>query len=261
MKYAMGVDIGNTNSTIGLFDFSGQGGIIKHWRTVTRQDRTSDELGIYLRGFLQSFAIEPAEIQGFVFSSVVPSFSPIVERMAKDFFQCEPLRIGHENCTLNISYPRPYEIGADRLVNAVAVSKDYGGDAIIVDLGTATTFCLIHGNEYVGGTIAPGLKLSMEALHRRTAQLPPIEFTMPPSGIIGDSTVHAIQAGFFFGWVGLLREIINRIKDREKGRNYRVVATGGLATTIDENVSDLFDDVDPLLTLKGLQYLWQSSVI
>ena len=258
-RYILGVDVGNSNTVLGLFSANGEGEILGHWRTVTILERTSDELGIFLLGFLQSARYVPDQVVGFIYSSVVPNFNPIVARMARDYFQCEPLNVTHETVPLRFTYPRPFEIGADRLVNAVAVSRLHGGDSIVIDLGTATTFCVLHGDDYQGGAIAPGLKISIDTLSRRTAQLPPIEFAKPPSGVVGDSTIHALQSGFFFGWVGLLRGIIDEIRARSPERKYRVVGTGGLSTLIQREAPDVFDVVDPMLTLRGLQILYRES--
>ncbi|MBI39094.1 MAG: pantothenate kinase [Leptospiraceae bacterium] len=255
MKYGLAVDIGNTNTVFGLYEES-SAEILKSWRTVTHRDRTSDELGIFLKGFLQSGGVAVQDIQHFIYSSVVPSFNPIVEKMVRDYYNTEPLRVHYElPLPMRFVYPRPYEIGPDRIVNAIAASKIYGGDLIVIDLGTATTFCLVHGQDYMGGSIAPGLKLSMEALSRRAAMLPPIEFACPPSGVLGDSTIHSIQSGFFFGWIGLLREIIHQFRKRDSSRDYQVIATGGLASLIHAESPDLFDQVDGLLTLRGLQII------
>lgn len=253
----MALDIGNTNTVVGLFPGEGGDEIRYSWRTVTQRNRTSDELGIFLLGFLNSSSIDPASIVGFIYSSVVPSFNPIVERMSRDYFQCDPMRVRYDmGLPIRIEYPRPFEIGADRLVNACASSEIYGGDSIIVDLGTATTFCVLHGDAYHGGTIAPGLKLSMEALSRNTAQLPPVEFSRPIS-VLGDSTISAIQSGFFYGWVGLIREILTQIRRTNPNRNYRVIATGGLASMIHSEAPELFNTVEPQLTLKGLMVIYR----
>lgn len=259
MKYLMTADIGNTNTVFGLFENEKKisSEPVKHWRTVTRRDRTSDELGLFLTGFLQSAGITPGQIESCIYSSVVPSFNPIVERMSQDFFKGLPVRVTYDmKLPLTFAYPHPYEVGPDRIVNAVAVSKLYKTDAIIIDLGTATTFCLLHGNSYEGGSIAPGLKLSIEALSNRAAMLPPIEFVRPDSGVLGDTTVHSIQSGFFYGWIGLLKEIIHRMKELNPSRKYQVISTGGLANTILQEEPHIFDVVDPLLTLKGLQEIY-----
>jgi len=253
----MAVDVGNTNTVVGIFDNTDDLNIQEHWRTVTIRERTSDELGIFLRGFLHSSSIEARQIKGFIYSSVVPPFNPIVERMAQDYFYCEPIRIVNDMpLPIEIVYPRIYEIGADRIVNAVAAHQMFSGDLIVVDMGTATTFCLIKDGKYFGGSIAPGLKLSMEALTRNTAQLPTIEFKKPECGVIADSTIHAMQSGFFFGWTGLLREIMNEIEKEYPG-NYKRIATGGLSALIKKERPELFHVVDPLLTLKGLKIIYQ----
>lgn len=256
--YILGVDIGNTNTVFGLFNATDDLEILHNWRTVTRRDRTSDELGIYLLGFLEFAGIKPGLVQTAIYSSVVPSFSPIVERMLRSYFNAEPVRVDHTgDLPLRLRYPQPQEIGADRLVNASAAAQIYGGDLICVDLGTATTFSVLHGDEFVGGSIAPGLKISIETLSNRTARLPPIEFRRPPRGVLGQSTVEALESGFFFGWLGMLREIIGTIRREEPTRDYRVVATGGLSNLFQTEAEGLLDEVDPLLTLKGLKIIYR----
>ena len=258
LVYILGVDIGNTNTVFGLFNDSDDLEILHDWRTVTRRDRTSDELGIYLLGFLEFAGIQPSSISTAVYSSVVPSFSPIVERMIRDYFKTEPLRVDFtRRLPIRLNYPQPHEIGADRLVNASAAARIYGGNIICVDLGTATTFSVVHEGEFVGGSIAPGLKISIETLSNRTAQLPPIEFRRSAGGVVGQSTVQALESGFFYGWLGMLREIIQTIRTERPDLKYRVVATGGLSTLFQTEAAGLLDDVDPLLTLKGLKIIYQ----
>ena len=260
-NYVLGVDVGNTNTVFGLFSEESSSRkdtrILKSWRTHTRRERTSDELGIFLRGFLLTQEIPLERIRGFIYSSVVPAFNIVVERMVRDYFPGEPLRVHYQNVPLKFVYPRPQEIGADRLVNAVAARALYEGDLIVIDLGTATTFCVLHGEEYVGGVIAPGLGLSMESLTRNAALLRSAEFAPPASGVIGDSTEHALQSGFFYGWVGLLRGIQEEIKKKNPERTYATIATGGFASLIRRETSGLFDAVDPDLTLKGLALIYR----
>lgn len=175
------VDVGNTNTVFGIFQ-EGADQPDFHKRTVTRRDRTSDELGLFFKGFLTQEKVRSERIKGAIYSSVVPSLNPIVERMFEDWFDVKPLRVHFEmKLNFTITYPRPFEIGADRLVNAAYCVKFFPRrNAILVDLGTATTFCVINDKaEYVGGVIAPGLKISMDALTRNTAQLPPIVFESP----------------------------------------------------------------------------------
>ncbi|MCZ8343168.1 MAG: type III pantothenate kinase [Leptospira sp.] len=249
------IDVGNTNTVFGIFQ-EGSEEPDFHKRTVTRRDRTSDELGLFLKGFLTQENVRSERIKRAIYSSVVPSLNPIIERMLEDWFDVNPKRITYEmNLNFGISYPRPFEIGADRLVNAAYCAKNYRNKkAILVDLGTATTFCVINEKpEYVGGVIAPGLKISMDALTRNTAQLPPIVFESPKK-VLGGSTVESIQAGFFYGWVGLLREIVRAIKEEQPG-DYVVVGTGGLVSTIHASHNQVFDEIDPMMTLKGLKIL------
>lgn len=254
-KYTLVIDVGNTNSVFGLFSGDNLEPIF-HKRTVTRRDRTSDELGLFLKGFLSQENLDKIQIHSAIYSSVVPSFNPIVERMLQDWYKVNPIQVNHKiQLPFTIRYPRPYELGADRIVNAAYVTYAFPGQrAIIVDLGTATTFCVVNENkEYLGGVIAPGLKISMEALTRNTAQLPPIVFEQP-RGILGSSTVESLQSGFFYGWVGLLKGIIQEIR-KEYGDNYKVFGTGGLVSTIEEGCPGIFDTIDSLLTLKGLKVL------
>lgn len=249
------IDVGNTNTVFGVFR-EGEETPDFHKRTVTRKDRTSDELGLFLKGFLTQENVKADRVKKAIYSSVVPSLNPIVERMLEDWFDVNPLRVHYQmNLNFGISYPRPFEIGADRLVNAAYCAKTYPGKkAILVDLGTATTFCVISEKpEYIGGVIAPGLKISMDALTRNTAQLPPIVFGSP-TRVLGESTVESIQAGFFFGWIGLLKEIVRAIKEENPG-DYVVVGTGGLVTTIHASHNQVFDEIDPMMTLKGLKIL------
>lgn len=249
------IDVGNTNTVFGIFQ-EGSDSPDFHKRTVTRRDRTSDELGLFLKGFLSQENVKSERIKRAIYSSVVPSLNPIIERMLEDWFNVNPLRVTYEmKLNFGISYPRPFEIGADRLVNAAFCAKNYPKKkAILVDLGTATTFCVINEKpEYVGGVIAPGLKISMDALTRNTAQLPPIVFESPKK-VLGGSTVESIQSGFFFGWVGLLREIVRAIKEEQPG-DYVVVGTGGLVNTIHASHNQVFDEIDPMMTLKGLKIL------
>ncbi|TGK20724.1 type III pantothenate kinase [Leptospira fluminis] len=249
------IDVGNTNTVFGIYR-DGSKEPIFHRRTVTRRDRTSDEMGLFLRGFLREFEIDSSHIKGGIYSSVVPQLNPILERMIQDWFKIDPIGVNYRmKLPFGILYPRPFEIGADRLVNAAAVVQDHPGKSIIIDLGTATTFCVVDDvPNYLGGVIAPGLKGSMDALTRNAAQLPPIVF-QPPQKILGDSTIESIQAGFFFGWIGLLDGIIQEIK-KAYGKEYKVIGTGGLVTTIHSAHPGLFDKIEPLLTLRGLQILY-----
>ena len=190
------IDVGNTNTVFGVF-YNGEEEPKFHKRTVTRRDRTSDELGVFLKGFFKEENIDSNNISHAIYSSVVPGFNPIVSRMLEDWFKVDPISVTvNTKLPFTITYPRPFEIGADRLVNAAAVVKMYGGKNIIIDMGTATTFCVVNEkNEYIGGLIAPGLKIAMDSLIRNTAQLPPIVFQTPKK-VLGDSTIESLQSGF-----------------------------------------------------------------
>jgi type III pantothenate kinase len=249
------IDVGNTNTVFGVYQ-KGELEPAFHRRTVTRRDRTSDELGVFLKGFFTEEGLDPSVIGNAIYSSVVPAFNPIVSRMLEDWFKVKPIVVHYQmNLPFTIKYPRPFEIGADRLVNAAYIApreKKY----IIVDMGTATTFCVVNEKrEYLGGVIAPGLKISMDALIRNTAQLPSIVFQRPKA-ILGSSTIESLQSGFFYGWVGMLEGIIKELK-KAYGEDYFVIGTGGLVSTIHESHPGIFDEVDPLLTLKGLKVLFE----
>lgn len=250
------IDVGNTNTVFGTFE-RGNSELIFHKRTVTRPDRTSDELGVFLKGFFKEAMLAPDLIHHAIYSSVVPGFNPIVSRMLEDWFNVHPVVVNYQmNLPFTITYPRPFEIGADRLVNTAAVIEEYPGKSIIVDMGTATTFCVIsEKKEYLGGVISPGLKLSMDALIKNTAQLPPIAFQKPEQPL-GRSTIESLQSGFFYGWIGLLSGVIAELK-KFYGDDCRVIGTGGLVGLIHSAQKGVFDIIDPLLTLKGLEYLYR----
>ncbi len=254
MSYLLAIDVGNTNTVFGLFK---NHDLIRSWRIVTRRDRTSDELGVYLSNFITSAGYMTSDIRNVIYSSVVPTFNPILDRMIQEYYHCIPLKVTYDmKLPLKYHYPRPFELGADRIVNAVCGIQLYGKDLIIIDLGTATTFCLIKDGYYEGGVIAPGLKMSMEILHSRTALLPLVEFAKPSSGILADSTIHSIQAGFFYGWVGLLKEIIQQLKNCFQNVDFKIIGTGGLCGIIHKEVPEIFDIVDKDLTLKGLKIIF-----
>ncbi|MFN3603268.1 MAG: type III pantothenate kinase [Leptonema sp. (in: bacteria)] len=258
MKYLLTIDIGNTNTVFGIFSNER---LVKSWRIVTKRNRTSDELGVYLTSFFSTCGYKLEDIKDVIYSSVVPSFNPILDRMIEEYFHRKPIKVAYDmKLPLKYHYPRPFELGADRIVNAVAGITLYNKDLIIIDLGTATTFCLIKDNFYEGGVIAPGLKMSMEALHNRTALLPLVEFAKPLSGILADSTIHSIQAGFFYGWIGLLNEIKKQLKLKFPNTKFLTIGTGGLCGVIYKEVPDIFDIIDKDLTLKGLKIIYDYQI-
>ena len=251
------LDTGNTNTVLGVFK---NGELIHEWRIKTDRHKTEDEFGMLIKSLFDHKGILFSEFEGVIISSVVPPIMVALEAMCKVYFNLEPLIIGRENVDpfLKICYPNPEEIGADRIVNAVSAIEEFDVPLIIVDFGTATTFCYVNEQkEYMGGIIAPGIKISMEALYEKASKLPKIEIQQPPS-VLGTSTVTAMQSGVFYGYIGQVDGIIGRIKNQVK-TNPTVIATGGLANLLAEE-SATIDYVDQHLTLKGLYLIYQKNI-
>ncbi|WP_054695050.1 type III pantothenate kinase [Syntrophomonas palmitatica] len=246
-------DVGNTNIVVGVFDGKS---LATHWRIRTDNMRTCDEYGALLKVLFDQENINMSAIDDLVISSVVPSLMMELEWMGEKYFHCKPLIVGPGIKTgLDIKYENPREVGADRVVNAVAAYHKYGGPLIIVDFGTATTFCIVsQKGEYLGGAIAPGISISTEALVSRAAKLPRVELTKPRS-IIGRNTVTSMQAGIIYGFVGQVEGIINRMK-KEMDAKPQVIATGGLAALIARE-TEVIDVVDDFLTLDGLRIIYE----
>lgn len=250
------LDVGNTNTVIGVYE----GEELKHhWRIETSRNKTEDEYGMVIKALLSHVGLTFKDFEGIIISSVVPPIMFSLERMCLKYFNLKPLVVGPGIKTgLNIKYENPREVGADRIVNAVAAIHLYGSPLIIVDFGTATTYCYVNENkQYMGGAIAPGITISTEALYSRAAKLPRIEIARP-EGIVGKNTVSAMQAGILYGYVGQVEGIVARMK-RESKVEPKVIATGGLATLISKE-SDVIDHVDPFLTLKGLQLIYEKNM-
>lgn len=243
------LDIGNTNTVLGVFD---QGELLHEWQIKTDRRRTEDELGILIQSLFKHKGITFTDIDGLIISSVVPQMKFALERMAHIYFNREPFIVDSDmvHPYLKMSYPNPKEIGADRVVNAVGAIHKYGAPLIIIDFGTATTYCYINENEeYYGGLIAPGVDISIEALYSKASKLPKIEVEAPEH-VIGRSTVEAMQSGMFYGYVSQVDGIVIRMK-QQFANQPTVVATGGLASLISD-ASKTIDIVDRHLTLKGL---------
>ncbi|MBM7704895.1 type III pantothenate kinase [Metabacillus iocasae] len=250
------LDVGNTNTVLGVYD----GDELKyHWRIETSRNKTEDEYGMTVKALLEHVGLTFSDIHGIIISSVVPPIMFSLERMCQKYFHLKPLIVGPGIKTgLNIKYENPREVGADRIVNAVAGIHLYGSPLIIVDFGTATTYCYINEEkQYMGGAIAPGINISTEALYSRAAKLPRIEIARP-SSIVGKNTVTAMQAGILYGYVGQVEGIVSRMKAQSDVKP-KVIATGGLATLIAKE-SDVIDIVDPFLTLKGLQLIYTKNM-
>ncbi len=249
------LDVGNTNAVLGVFE---DGKLRQHWRMETDRHKTEDEYGMLVKQLLEHEGLSFQDVKGIIVSSVVPPIMFALERMCEKYFKIKPLVVGPGIKTgLNIKYENPREVGADRIVNAVAGIQLYGSPLIIVDFGTATTYCYINENKhYMGGVITPGIMISAEALYSRAAKLPRIEITKP-SSVVGKNTVSAMQSGILYGYVGQVEGIVKRMKEEAK-QEPKVIATGGLAKLIAEE-SNVIDIVDPFLTLKGLHMLYERN--
>lgn len=249
------IDLGNTTLTLGVFEKTT---LKYHWRLTTDRNRTEDEYGLQLLGLLDTCTIKPDAIKGIVLSSVVPPLTEWVFRACQDYLKITPLLINADlNLNIKILYDNPAAVGADRLADAVAVQAKFGGPACVIDFGTATTFnALSEKAEYLGGAILPGISTAAEALVSRTAKLPPVELTAPPS-VIGRNTVHAMQAGLIFGYVALVEGMVDRYRI-EMGKEMKVIATGGHVYKIADHTSAI-DHVEPWLTLEGLRIIWEMN--
>jgi type III pantothenate kinase len=245
------MDIGNTNTVLGLYE----GDELKtHWRISTDRNKTPDEYGMLFKNLFESADITNNAVNSIIISSVVPPILRIFKKTAYRYFNVNPLVIGPGVKTgMNIKTDNPKEVGADRIVNAVAGYQKFGGPLIIVDFGTATTFCYISktGN-YEGGAIAPGIGVSTDSLFKHASKLPRVELKKPNLAI-GKNTVSGTQSGVFYGFIGQVEKMINKFKDEIEG-NPTVIATGGYSELLGSEI-DLIDHIQPFLTLDGLYYL------
>lgn len=254
-------DVGNTNIVLGVFQ---NGELIQNWRLESDNSKSADEYGMVINQLFQYEGLNMAEVEDVIISTVVPSVLFTLQHLSMKYFNKRAIVIGPGIKTgLIVKYDNPKQVGADRIVNAVAAHAKYGGPLIIIDFGTATTFCAVSEKaEYLGGTIAPGLKISSEALFEKTAKLPKVELE-EPGNVICRNTIHSMQSGLVYGHMGMVDYIVNKMKKElqdysQSEEPVKVIATGGLATLIDSGI-DCIDHVDKLLTLEGLELIYKKN--
>ena len=247
----MVMDVGNTNTALGVYDGDR---LAHHWRLASLRDRTADELGALVRQLFSMAGITTEAVDAVVIANVVPPVMPALMTLSRSLFRCEPLFVEPGIKTgVRILYDNPQEVGADRIANSVAAFARYGGPVVVVDFGTATTFDVVsEKGEYLGGVIAPGVQISAEALFERAARLPRVEIRRPER-VIGRNTVQSMQSGLYFGYLGLIDGLVERLRG-ELGPDTKVVATGGLAPIFADGRSR-FDALDDQLTLEGLRLI------
>ena len=248
----LAIDIGNTNTVIGVFE---NRALLRDWRIRTEKNITEDEFNVLLNNLFTISEILPQKISRTVISCVVPPLVSILDSFCQKYLKHQPLWISAESFgKMPIRYRNPFEVGADRIVNAVAAFEKYQTSLIVIDFGTATTFDAISiKGEYLGGAISPGIMIASEALYIHASKLPRVEIFVPPETVIGKDTENSIKAGIIYGYAGLVDGIVKRMKS-EMGTGPKVIATGGLAELIC-SVSDTIEVVEPDLTLYGLQII------
>ncbi len=246
------IDVGNTSTAIGIYEASK---LLGHWRTETNKKSTADEMALTLRKLFEMGGYQFDQIDGIAISSVVPSANHAYQSMASRYFHLEPLIADYTNVGIEIQYPNPQEIGADRLVNAAEAFREYQRACIIVDFGTATTLDYVNeAGAYIGGTIAPGIMIANEALYRWTSKLPRVD-VVKCDRVLANSTVGAIQSGVYHGYKGLVKHLIDEMR-KEVGGKPTIVATGGLASLV---VEDMDIPIKRFLTLDGLKTIFDRN--
>jgi type III pantothenate kinase len=250
----LAIDVGNTHITVGLF----QGKILKQtWRLNTYRHYTADELGIHFLNLLAAKKVDVTRLNGVCIASVVPSLDAPLREMSRTYLRQTPMVVSSQTrLSIKNLYKNPEEVGADRLVNAVAVHALYRKAAIVVDFGTATTLdCVTANGEYLGGAICPGMELAGEWLATHTAKLPRVTFQSAPSKAIGKTTKESLQSGLFWGYISLVEGLLHRLTN-EMGGHPMVIVTGGLSSVIGPHMKDV-SKIAPDLTLEGLRIIWE----
>lgn len=256
VKMILVIDVGNTNSVLGVYDGEE---LVANWRLTTQNNRTADETGMLIRSLFEFSEIAIEDIENVIISSVVPNIMYSLTNGIRKYLRKEPMIVGVGMKTgINLRMENPREMGADRIVNLVAVNEIYGGPALVIDYSTATIFDVIgKDSEFITGITAPGLQICADALYQKAAQLPKIEIKCPDS-IITKNTVSSLQAGIVLGHIGETVYIIKELKKKLREPNLKVIATGGMARIIDEK-EEIFDVIDPVLALKGLRILYEKN--
>jgi len=255
----LAIDVGNTNTVLGLYNLEGEKPeLAAHWRVTTHRAQTSDEYGVLFVNLFQMNGMAPNQVSHIIISSVVPPVDSTLRQVCETYFHVDPLFVEPGIKTgMPVLVDNPAELGADRLVNAIAAFEHYGGPCIVVDFGTATTFDVISAKgEYLGGAISPGLGISADALFSRAARLGRIDIKRPAK-VIGTNTITHLQSGLYYGYIGLVDGILERMI-AELGHPARVIATGGLARQISED-SRFISEIDDMLTLEGLRILFERN--
>ena len=255
-------DVGNTNIVLGVFK---EGRLITSWRLETDNNKSADEYGMIIGALFRYEGLDVKDVKDVIISTVVPSVLYTLQHLSVKYFNRKAIVIGAGIKTgIVVKYDNPKQVGSDRIVNAVAAHAKYGGPLIIIDFGTATTFCAISEKaEYIGGTIAPGLKISSEALFEKTAKLPKVELE-EPGHVICRNNINSMQSGLVYGHMGMVDYIVKKMKkelqeySKDDSIEVKVIATGGLATMIDSGI-DCIDHVDKMLTLEGLELIYEKN--
>jgi type III pantothenate kinase len=250
-------DIGNTNMVLGVYD---EENLVRDWRINTDLNKTSDEYGVLIKSLFDASNISLSVVDAIIVSSVVPAVMHSLENFCRKYCNISPMVVGPGIKTgLNIKYEDPKMVGADRIVNAVAAISKYNCPVIIIDFGTATTYCAVSKKgEYIGGAISPGMKISSEALFQKASKLPRVELVTPETVICKD-TVSAMQAGIIYGYAGQVEKIVGLMKKELKDEETLVIATGGLANMISQETNAI-DVIDPNLTLEGLRIIYEKNI-